>query len=374
MHSKTVKKSKSTKLPDYKSNRVLPVVVDTTLRDGVQMPGVHLSDADKYSIVDKLSLLGIREVELGCAARKESEGTFFRKITELHQEICFSLWCRARRDDIASAKMTGIRSIHISFPVSACHMRVLGVTPSQVIAKMLTLTSEAKDGGYRVTIGAQDATRAELPFLLEFIQAASSAGTERIRIADTVGIGTPESINTLFESIHENCQGAATEFHGHDDFGLAVANAFAAARAGCNAVSVTVNGVGERAGNVALEEFVTGGTMLYHLKSSLELPVLADLCSCVGKAFGLETMKSKAISGLNAFRHESGIHCHGQMRDSTAYQPFNPKIIGRRTQFSIGEQSGISTVQAVFAEQGQRVDKREARKILQSAHTPQPEV
>lgn len=361
-------------MPDCNSKEMFPVLVDTTLRDGVQMPGVHLSEDEKSSVVDGLSLLGVKEIELGCAARCKSEGRFFREKSEQYPDIQFSLWCRARRDDIAAAKMSGIRSLHISFPVSACHMKVLGVTPSQVISNMQNLTKEALDGGFRVTIGAQDATRAELSYLLEFIQAAYDNGTERIRIADTVGIGTPQSITRLFENIAAECQGVPTEFHGHDDFGLAVANAFAAALAGCQAVSATVNGVGERSGNVALEEFVTGGIMLYHLKSNLQLSKLGDLCSTVGKAFELDTMKSKAISGLNAFMHESGIHCHGQMRDSAAYQPFNPETIGRRTEFSIGQQSGISTVQAVFAKQGLNIDKCEAQKILERSQTPLPKV
>jgi homocitrate synthase NifV len=346
----------------------LPVVVDTTLRDGIQMPGAVLSFNAKAAIFDRLALLGISEAEIGCPAQGAGAVTEIRRLRERHPTVNCSTWCRARKDDIDAAAQTGVATIHISFPVSDCHMAIGGNTRKQVLKRLSGLIRYALSAAPRVTIGAQDASRADPLFLQLFITAAVDAGASRIRIADTVGSATPQSVSRIITAIKTTCPSAHLEFHGHNDFGLATANTLAAIEAGVDAVSVTVQGVGERAGNAPLEEIITAAVMLYGYTTSLRLEALDELCRTATRYFNLPEQPNKAICGSNAFRHESGIHCHGMLRDPLAYQPIDPAGVGRRNSYSIGEQSGYSSLRAVLRENGISIDEGLLRTLWKNRH------
>jgi homocitrate synthase NifV len=346
----------------------LPVIVDTTLRDGIQMPGAVLDFNRKAAIFDRLARLGIREAEIGCPAQGAAAVHEMRTLGSRHPEIISSAWCRARKEDIDAAIESGVGTVHISFPVSDRHIRITGLSRLAVLERCTALIRYTLSAAGRVTIGAQDATRADSAFLLEFVSAAHAAGAERIRIADTVGIATPQSITGLIARIKTACPEAALEYHGHNDFGLATATTLAAMEQGIQAVSVTVQGVGERAGNAALEEVITAAVILYGYTAGLHLESLADLCSCTAESFAIPLRPHKAMCGENAFNHESGIHCHGTLRDPLAYQPIPAAAVGRSAGFSIGPQSGSSTLQAVLRAHGIPIDRNDVRTIWRHYH------
>jgi homocitrate synthase NifV len=346
----------------------LPVIVDTTLRDGLQMPGIRLAPHNRIFLLEQLAALGITEAEIGCPAQGKEEVELLRKMAAKAPSINCSVWCRARRDDVDRAMECGVATVHISFPVSERHMRIAGLSRKEVLDRLVSLVAYAYPIVRFVTIGAQDALRADSDFLREFVTTAGVAGVKRVRIADTVGSATPESAASLIRYLHEHCPHVALEYHGHDDFGLAVATTLAVIEAGVDAVSVTVNGVGERAGNAALEEVVTAAVMLYGYTSALRLETLAGLCRFVADALGIPVCPYKAISGRNAFRHESGIHCHGMLRDPLAYQPFIADAVGQRTTYSLGVQSGSSSLQAVMKNNGVTIDRRQSRTLWEQYH------
>jgi len=345
--------------------RKLPIVVDTTLRDGVQMPGVHLGFNDRETILSHLSSIGISEIEFGCAPRSEGELQEMCLLAEKHQSIILSVWCRARKEDIDRAASIPGATVHISFPASSRHMKILSTDEREVLTRADRLIRYARVKAPRVTVGAQDATRADPSFLRQLLSTSCSAGAARIRIADTVGIATLQSITTLISSLKHDIPDCPLEFHGHNDFGLAAAITLAAAEAGIDAVSTTVQGVGERAGNTAFEEFITAAMMLYDYDVPFDTRKLALLCMTVAEAFNLPARRNKAIIGTNVFRHESGVHCHGMRRDGKAYQPFDAELVGLRTSFSIGEYSGVSSLLAALESCGITATDGQARKLME---------
>jgi len=350
--------------------RPLPVIVDTTLRDGIQMPGTVLSFNDKTAILDRLVLLGIKEIEIGCPAQGSDAVTEIGRLCKRHPSIDCSTWCRARKTDILAAAATGVSTIHISFPVSDRHLAIRGWSREEMLRECTVLIEAARCRVSRVTVGAQDALRTDPDFLKLFVANASSAGAARIRIADTVGSATPQAVGRLITDLIASCPAAAFEYHGHNDFGLATATTLAAMEAGAAAVSVTVQGVGERAGNAPLEEVITAAVMLYGYSTGLCLAALSELCRCTSHGFHLPERPDKAICGTNAFRHESGIHCYGMLRDELAYQPINPATVGEMSRYSIGRQSGYSSLQAVLREQGLSVNRHQARSLWRKRHEP----
>jgi homocitrate synthase NifV len=345
------------------TKKKLPVIVDTTLRDGLQMPGVQIDLERKLEVLERLAMLGITEAEIGCPG----QGTkTVRELATLCRKFPFincSAWCRARREDIDHAIDSGVTTVHVSFPVSERHMQIIGFTRKDVLGRLETLVANVTMQTCFVTVGAQDAMRADKAFLREFVTLAGAVGARRVRIADTVGTAIPESVAFLIGFLHENCPGIGLEYHGHNDFGLAVAGTLSAIETGVEAVSVTVSGVGERAGNAALEEVVSAAVMLYGYETTLHLTELAGLCQAVRNAWNIPEFLPKAISGSNAFRHESGIHCHGMLRDALAYQPCIPDELGFQSSYSIGAQSGYSSVQAVMNSKGMTIDREQSQEI-----------
>jgi homocitrate synthase NifV len=346
----------------------MPVIVDTTLRDGLQMPGVRMTLDQKLTVLGLLAETGITDVEIGCPGQGPKAVEELRQISSRYSSINCSVWCRALKQDIDSALECGAATIHISFPVSDRHMQIASFSRTEVLDRLRILVAGLHHRDGFVTVGAQDATRADIGFLKNFVAAAIAAGAQRVRIADTVGISTPESAVKLIRTLHNHCPEAALEYHGHNDFGLAAATTLAVIEAGVEAVSVTVNGIGERAGNAAIEEVVSAAVMLYGYESSLHLEKLDQLSKEIADMVHVPLSPCKPISGNNAFRHESGIHCHGMLRDQLAYQPFTAEEVGRKTIYSLGPQSGSSSVQAVMKNKGIPIDRTMARKLWERYH------
>ncbi|MGD9007937.1 MAG: hypothetical protein PVG41_08455, partial [Desulfobacteraceae bacterium] len=226
-----------------------PYIIDTTLRDGEQAPGVCFSRESKLAIAENLDQAGIDELEVGVPAMGTLVQKDIRRIAALNLRCRLSVWCRAHPDDLAAALNCNVGGIHISLPVSPLQLSAVGKDTRWVLVQLENLVPQARLYFDHVSVGALDATRADRPFLKQFAEAAFSCGAERLRLADTVGIGTPGAIAELVSALVGGVPDMAFEFHGHNDLGLATANALAALENGAEAVSVTVNGLGERAGN-----------------------------------------------------------------------------------------------------------------------------
>lgn len=215
-----------------------------------------------------------------------------------------------------------------------------------------------------VTVGAQDALRAEPAVRAHFVRTAVACGAARVRLADTVGTATPVLVQQLPTRMPE-VPGHCLEFHGHNDLGMATANAVMAAVGGFGAVSVTVNGLGERAGNAALEEVVTALKVATPLASRVRLAHLNRISRFVARAVDRPLARNKPIVGADVFRHTSGIHCAALLKNPLSYQPFLPRTVGAPdTVLVVGEQSGSTLVRHKLRAQGRKISRRQARSLL----------
>lgn len=304
-----------------------PYLIDTTLRDGEQTPGLAFSLNQKVETARMLNDLGIDEVEAGTPAIGRHEQEAIRVIAAAGFSFTTSSWCRAIPGDILQAAGLGTQSVNISLPVSDIQIKTLVKSRKWVLSQLASVTRIARDHFPSVTMGAQDASRADPNFLNEFIYYAIESGAQRLRINDTVGIMDPFETRTLFTNLSKLFPSAEFEFHGHNDLGMATANALAAIKGGARCVSATVNGIGERAGNSCLEELIG---ILHHKMGDTRFNtrIINHLSQFVAEVDGTEIHASKPITGSNAFRHESGIHVSAMLKNPLSYQVLNPDDFG----------------------------------------------
>jgi len=340
-------------------------LVDTTLRDGAQSPSVVFSDEDKLKVAGWLYELGIRKIEAGIPVMGESECECMRILKKCYPAMEMTGWCRPLAKDIAAARNARCDSVHLSFPVSQRHMKIVGMSEERVLQSVKWFTHYASQWFRSVSVGAQDASRADRPFLREYVAAAMNAGVSRVRIADTVGIFNPLQTAELVSDLHNEIPGCVLEFHAHNDLGMATANTITALQAGASFASVTVGGVGERAGNAALEEVVMA-LDLSGFETGIQTALLTNVCKKVAGILNTPIPSQKPIVGSDIFTHESGIHCHGMRKDTEAYEPFPSKSIGHLdTKLVVGSHSGCAAIQHNLEKMGIEVDKNQAKLILE---------
>jgi len=339
-------------------------ILDTTLRDGEQTPGVSLTTENKLLIAKKIDSLGVDIIEAGSAITSEGERASIRKIANegLNAEICS--YCRIKKEDIDAALTCDVDSIHLVVPVSDLHIQAKLKKDRDTVRQMaVEMTEYAKSHGLIVELSGEDASRADLDYLKSVYNAGIDAGADRLCFCDTVGILTPERSYDIFTDLSQ--LRVPISVHCHNDFGMATANTVAALRAGAGEAHVTINGIGERAGNTSLEEVVMVLYSLYKQETKIDLKGLYTTSHLVSRLCGIPVAPNKAIVGGNAFTHEAGIHVHGLLANTSTYEPITPELVGRERRIVLGKHAGKSSVVLALKDMGIPVTEKQIDNIVE---------
>ncbi len=349
----------------FKEKGAQVYIVDTTLRDGEQTAGVVFTNQEKVQIARYLDQIGVDQIEAGIPVMGGFEKDCIKEIVSLGLKSSIMAWNRAVISDIKQSLCCGVDAVAISISTSDIHIEhKLQTTREDVLKRMGDAVKFAKDNQLYVSVNAEDASRSDIDYLTEFALTAKRAGANRLRFCDTVGtldpLKTYRYISTLISAV-----GLDIEMHTHNDFGMATANALAGVYAGANHVGVTINGLGERAGNACLQEVIMGMKYLMNLDLSYNTPLFREVAEYVARASGRELPVSKPIVGSNIFAHESGIHGDGVLKNPLTYEVFSPEEVGLERQIVTGKHSGSAAVRSKFTrEYGIELGEEEAQEVL----------
>ncbi|HHX51661.1 MAG TPA: homocitrate synthase [Clostridia bacterium] len=338
--------------------------VDTTLRDGEQTAGVVFANQEKLRIAKLLAEVGVHQIEAGIPVMGGDEKQVIKDIVDLDLPASIMGWNRAVISDVEHSLDCGVDAVAISISTSDIHIQhKLQSTKEKVLSSMVKACEFAKKHNLYVSVNAEDASRSEMDFLLRFAKEAKEAGANRLRYCDTVGTMEPFTTYDRIKLIIDTV-GIDVEMHMHDDFGMATANTIAGIKAGARYAGVTVNGLGERAGNAPLEEVVMVLKHLYQVDLGFKTEMFREIAEYVSRASGRFLPAWKSIVGSNMFAHESGIHADGALKNPLTYEVFTPEEVGLERQIVIGKHSGTAAIKAKFAEYGIALSDADAVEIL----------
>lgn len=347
----------------------LLTINDTTLRDGEQTAGVAFTDDEKLAIAAALDAAGVPEMEVGIPAMGEHEVELIREITAATKQARTMVWARMVDSDLGAALRCGADIVHLSISVSDIQIeRKLGRDRDWVLATLRRFVDRAADAGATVSVGFEDASRADGDFLVRAAQLAQRHGAVRVRYADTLGLLEPFSTHERIGRLRREID-IGIEMHAHNDLGLATANTLAAVLAGATHASTTVNGLGERAGNAALEEVVMAARHLYAVDCGVDTTKLSYISQLVASASGRPVAAGKSIVGAAVFTHESGIHVDGLLKDRGNYEAFQPEELGRQHSLVLGKHSGSHGVRDAYAKLGMQLSAQQAHVLLDCIRT-----
>jgi 2-isopropylmalate synthase len=353
------------------------VIFDTTLRDGEQSPGASMNLAEKLEIAHALKDLGVDVIEAGFPIASIGD---FEAVQQIAREVQGPIICGLARcnpadiDRVAEAVRDAARPrIHVFLATSAIHREFkLRMTTADIIARAVDGVTRAKGYCDDVEFSPEDAARTELDFLTEVVERAIEAGATTVNIPDTVGYAMPDQYAATIRHLKQHVRGidgVVISVHCHDDLGLAVANSLAALREGARQVECTINGIGERAGNCALEEVVMAVKTrqdYFRLHTGINTRLLVPTSRKLSHVTGLAVPRAKAIVGQNAFAHESGIHQDGMLKHRNTYEIMNPEDVGLpKTELVLGKHSGRHALREHVQELGYHLDDGQFQKLFE---------
>ena len=338
-------------------------VLDTTLRDGEQTPGVSLTPQEKLRIADKLDEIGVDFIEAGSAITSEGERDSIKGITKQGFNAEILSFSRPLTGDIDYCLDCDVDGVNLVVPTSDLHVfDKLKKTREELLEMSNDAVDYCKDHGLIVELSAEDASRSDVDFLKSVYLNAIDHGADRICVCDTVGILTPDLSYELFSKLNDIDVPIAC--HCHNDFGLAVANTLSALKGGASEIHTTINGIGERAGNTSFEECVVSIDMLLpDFSTNIKINEIYDISKLVARTTGVYIQPDKAIVGENAFAHESGIHSDGIIKNSATYEAMTPELVGRKRKFIVGKHMGTHGLDNRLKELGLSVNKDQLQQI-----------
>ncbi len=341
-------------------------VFDTTLRDGEQTPGVSLPPSYKIQIAKQLDKLGVDVIEAGFPSASKGEFEAVKEIANLGLNATICGLARMVKEDIDAAIKAEVDMVHVFIPTSDIQVEhTIKKSKDEIVKISVECVEYVKDHGLECMFSAMDATRTDMEFLKRIYKAVEEAGVDIVNVPDTVGVATPFKFYDMIKELREHLE-VPIDVHCHNDFGLATANTYAAVLAGADEVQVTVNGIGERAGNAALEEVVA---LLYAegFKTNIRMEYLVETSRLVERLTGVRLPPNKPIVGENAFSHESGIHAHGVLKDARTFEPgiITPEMVGHKRRIVIGKHAGRHQIKKMLEDAGYVVDEESLNKIFE---------
>ncbi|MBI4318296.1 MAG: homocitrate synthase [Chloroflexi bacterium] len=342
---------------------------DTTLRDGEQTAGVVFANAEKVQIAKLLSEIGVHQIEAGIPAMGGDEKEAIKAIVDLALPASILAWNRAVVSDIQASLDCGVDTIAISISASDIHIQTKLQRDRQWVLESIKESVDfAKQHNLYVSVNAEDASRADPRFLAEFARTAKECGADRVRYCDTLGILDPfETYNRIRDLIQDAA--IEIEMHTHNDLGMATANAIAGLHAGATFVNVTVNGLGERAGNAALEEVVMALKHIEGIEVGVDTGRFRELSEYVARASGRPLPTWKPIVGSNLFVYESEGRASGALLDPSSYEVFSPQAVGLARKFIIGKHSGPKSIKNKLRQYGLQASDGLARELTDQSRS-----